>query len=101
MKTARAWLTVIGTLYLSAAPATADVCRWTDARGVIHFSQRCDPNQKAEQRWQGGTGSARERAPQANPGGAAFSLSVTTTPVLQERTVASTHANPPPVRSTP
>ena len=45
-----------------AAPVAADVCRWTDAKGVIHFAQRCDPNTRAERRWHGGTRTYRAGA---------------------------------------
>lgn len=45
-----------------AAPVGADVCRWTDSAGVIHFSQRCDPNIPAQRRWHGGTRTFREGA---------------------------------------
>lgn len=65
-----------------SAPVAADVCRWTDADGVIHFAQRCDPNTRAERRWHGGTRSYR--------GGDAVAARG---PVLTEREVIRAPAN--------
>lgn len=63
-------------------PAAADVCRWKDANGVIHFAQRCDPNIRAERRWHGGTPGYRGGA-QTSPSG----------PALTERDVVRAPVN--------
>lgn len=77
-----------------AAPAGADVCRWTDAAGVIHFSQRCDPNTPAQRRWHGGTRTFREGSGEQ---GGQKSLR----PALTERSVVRAPINPPAPTATP
>jgi hypothetical protein len=94
-----ALITLLASLFLPLAPVAADVCRWTDDRGVIHFSQRCDPNQTAVRRWHGGTTPLGARAAPASAGAGTFTLSVTTTPALQERTAAGDPVPPKAPRS--
>lgn len=68
-----------------AAPASADVCRWTDSAGVIHFAQRCDPNTPAQRRWRGGTRTFAEGSTEQK----------SLRPTLTERSVLRAPLNPP------
>jgi soluble lytic murein transglycosylase-like protein len=65
---------VLATFLLDAAPAGADIYRWTDADGVVHFTDNPRPNRKWKRIMRTGPGKAasvrgiRGRRRKADPG---------------------------------
>jgi glutaredoxin len=42
------WLTLAALVFLALAPAEAEIYKWTDAKGVLHFSDKPPPQDQVE-----------------------------------------------------